>query len=103
VSATKLDLAAEALDAAMRDLHRLFRGTRLAELRGEYVKKFDAQGLHPASVAVGRVLALRELFPELADVEFELVAARFKAEVDAHDAFAQELWGKVQPSVRSED
>jgi peptidyl-tRNA hydrolase len=69
VSATKLDIAAQALDAAQHEVKRLYKQQRLAELEGRFLKKWDGQGLHPASVAVGRVLALRELYPELADTQ----------------------------------
>jgi peptidyl-tRNA hydrolase len=91
VSATKLDIAAQALDAAQHEVKRLYKQQRLAELEGRFLKKWDGQGLHPASVAVGRVLALRELYPELADTHWDPLTVKFRAEMDAQAEFADKL------------
>lgn len=91
MSATKLDLAAQALDLAQHEVKRLYKQHRLAELEGRYLKRWDGQGLHPVSVAVGRVLALRELFPELADTHWDPLVVKFKADMDAQKEFADAL------------
>jgi hypothetical protein len=72
VSVTKLDHAAEAHQQAMNQAHRLAKSERLSELKG-------------------RLLALRELFPELAEVDLDPVTLRLKAQVDANSEFADEL------------
>jgi hypothetical protein len=91
VSVTKLDHAAEAHQQAMNQAHRLAKSERLSELKGRHLRRFDGQGLHPFSVEVGRLLALRELFPELAEVDLDPVTLRLKAQVDANSEFADEL------------
>jgi hypothetical protein len=88
---TDLEKAKREHDLALHSLHDLYKAQRLAELRGARFKAFDGRGVHAPSEEVGRLLALRELFPDLRDVEFSVLDARFKAEWDAHREFADEL------------
>jgi hypothetical protein len=84
---TDAQRAAEIHDDAVMQAHRLAVATRRAQLRGDHQRLLDGQGIHPFSEAVGRVRALRELFPEIAGADLDPVRLRLAAELEA-----QERW-----------
>lgn len=76
----------------LRDAYYLAKGERIGELRGRRVKLLDDRGMHPYSVAWGRVYALEALRPELqsarlSDPPVDPVQLRRVAQRDAEGAF----------------
>ena len=81
---------------ATRECYLLAKAERLGELKGKRIKLLDARGMHPYSVAWGRVLALEELLPalagaRLADPPTDPVHLRRVAQRDAESEFHELL------------
>jgi hypothetical protein len=85
---------------AIRDAYMLARGERYGEMSGKRAKRFDERGLHPYSLAWGRIYALEDLHPELrgarlSDPMCDPVSLRRIAQEDAEGAFRDELLSRV--------
>ena len=99
ITMTSDDAAMDVWDAwlaALSECYHLAKGERLGELRGRRVKLLDARGLHPYSLAWGRVLALEKQHPglsaaRLSDPPTDPVRLRRVAQRDAERAFYDEL------------
>lgn len=82
---------------AIRDAFMLARGERLSELRGgRRPRSFDDRGLHPYTLAWGRIWAYEVLIPALAEARLsdpmcDPVTLRRIAKTDAEGAFYDEL------------
>jgi hypothetical protein len=67
----------------------------LAELQMRRGKLLDNRGLHPYSVEVGRIFALEDLEPSLANLGFNPVVLRLEAQREASRIFEIETAIKV--------
>jgi hypothetical protein len=77
---------------ALRHAYQFARSERLLELRDKRPRLLDDRGLHPYSLEVGRIMALRELEPALAEVQFDPIELRRLARQDAAKQFADEVF-----------
>jgi hypothetical protein len=85
--------AAEEHAAALRAAAAIAEAEALARMRGEFPKRFDTRGIHPWSEEWGRIHALEDLHPELAEARGgeHPVSMRQKAEAAARRRFAEQL------------
>ena len=67
--------------------YKYAKGERAAELRDEYVRRYDGRGLHPFSVECGRIEALQDAEPVLREAGFDPRLFRAEAREDARDEF----------------
>jgi len=81
---------------ALSDAYHLAKGERLGELRGRRVKLLDERGMHPYSMAWGRIFACESLLPglvaaRLSEPPTDPVHLRRVAQRDAESAFREQL------------
>lgn len=68
---------------AVRFAYLAAKTSERKRLEGEPLNTWDARGLHPFSVEVGRALAMQNVIPELRDLEFSAQVIRDGAREDA--------------------
>lgn len=76
---------------ALQRAYTLARAERLNEMRGKYVRRFDAMGIHPESEAWGHIHLAENLDETLAAVGCAPEALRQAAREDAEAEFRAEI------------
>jgi DNA-binding winged helix-turn-helix (wHTH) protein len=79
----------EAWQDALWEMFCLVKAGRLGELKGNRISSFDGLGLHPVSVAWGRVAACQTLMPELAYAGANVRVMRREAYLAAEQEFIE--------------